>query len=56
MSEKCFLCGNKIEEGFLGKLDGTIVKIKKGDSNEIHYICKECQKKFKNNLKAQLRK
>jgi len=54
MAEKCAICGKKIEETFLGKSDGTIVKIKKGDKNEIHHICRECQKKFKGKLKDEL--
>jgi hypothetical protein len=56
MAEKCSLCNKKIEEGFLGKLEGTIVKIKKGDSNEIHHVCPECQKKHKGKLKEELSK
>ena len=54
MSDKCELCGKKIEETFLGKLNGTIVKIKTGDSNNIYYVCNDCQKKFGNKLKEEL--
>ena len=56
MAEKCFFCDKKIEETFLGKLEGTIVKIKKNDKNDTYYVCNECQKKHKDNLKAELRK
>ncbi len=45
---KCKICDNKIEETFLEKIKGTVVKIKKGDSNELCYVCPECQKKHKN--------
>ena len=45
MSEKCESCGEKIEETFLGKLKGTVVKVKKGEKNEKKYLCSGCQKK-----------
>ena len=48
MSEKCTLCGEKIEETFLSKKAGTIVKIKSKDKNNLHYVCTDCQKKFPN--------
>jgi len=41
---KCNICGNKLQELFLGKVKGTIVK-KEGKSKQ-YYICFECQKKF----------
>ena len=53
--EKCALCGKNIEETFLGKLEGTIAKVKKGDRNEIFYVCPGCQKTHKN-LKEELGK
>lgn len=56
MSEKCFFCDKKIEETFMGKLNGTIVKIKRGEGNENYYVCNECQKKFKGKLKEELEK
>ena len=43
---KCSICKNKIIELFLGKLKGTIIK--KSGSSKQHYICFECQKKYKN--------
>ncbi|GEM_PF-2010546 len=48
MSEKCVLCGEKIEETFLGKLDGVRIKIKdeKKNKNELYAVCPDCQKKF----------
>jgi len=55
MTEKCDLCGRKIEETFLGKLEGTMVKVKEGEKNKICYVCPECQKKRKN-LKEELGK
>lgn len=42
---KCAICSNKIEELFLKKLNGTIVK--KHGSSKQHFVCFECQKKFK---------
>jgi len=56
MAEKCSICGKKIEETFLGKLEGTIIKIKEGDKNKLHYVCPECQKKHKDKLKEELAK
>jgi len=47
MSEKCEICGEKIEIDELGKFLGTIVKRKKDDKNEKAYICSLCQKKGK---------
>ena len=43
---KCNICGNKLQELFLGKVKGTIVK--KTGSNKQYHVCFECQKKFKN--------
>lgn len=40
---KCELCKSAIEELFLGKMKGTIIKDKKGKH---HSICFDCQKKF----------
>ncbi len=46
--EKCALCGEKIEETFLGKLDGALIKVKdeKKNKNHAYYACANCQKKF----------
>ena len=41
---KCEICKEKIEEIFLGKIKGTIVK--KTGSSQPHYICQDCQKKY----------
>lgn len=43
---KCEICKNKIEEIFLGKIKGTIIK--KPGSGKPHYVCQDCQKKYKN--------
>lgn len=56
MTEKCSICKKDIEETFLGKLKGTIAKVKKGSKNEIFYVCDECQKKLGSNLKKELEK
>tara|TARA_Y100000034_G_scaffold10237_1_gene10804 strand:+ start:1293 stop:1448 length:156 start_codon:yes stop_codon:yes gene_type:complete len=42
---KCSICKTKIQETFLNKIIGTVVKDAKGKK---HSICFECQKKFKN--------
>lgn len=41
---KCDMCGNKIQEIFLKKIVGTVIKDSK---NKYKYICKDCQKKYK---------
>jgi len=42
---KCVVCGKNIEEDSLGKIKGTLIKIKKNDKNELITVCCECQKK-----------
>ena len=44
MAEKCESCGEKIEKDEIGKIKGTIVKVKKDKKNEFVYFCSECQK------------
>ncbi|MFH1275767.1 MAG: hypothetical protein ABIH82_01515 [Candidatus Woesearchaeota archaeon] len=41
---KCSICNNKIEELFLEKIKGTIVK--KAGSSKQYSVCFQCQKKF----------
>ncbi|MBW3015363.1 hypothetical protein KY330_03005 [Candidatus Woesearchaeota archaeon] len=41
---KCEICGKKVATTFLNKILGTVVKDDKGKK---HYLCFECQKKFK---------
>lgn len=53
---KCDLCGNEIEESFLGKIKGSIIKVKEGEKNKLHYVCSECQKKHKDKVKEELKK
>ena len=38
---KCDICKKRIEETFLKKIVGTVIKDKKGKK---HCICSECQK------------
>jgi uncharacterized protein with PIN domain len=52
---KCDLCKTEIEETFLEKHKGTIIKVKKGDSNEIKHVCPNCQRQFGNKLKEELK-
>ncbi len=40
---KCEICKKKIEETFLKKILGTVVKDKKGKK---HNVCSSCQKKL----------
>ncbi|HLD71989.1 MAG TPA: hypothetical protein VJA23_00230 [Candidatus Nanoarchaeia archaeon] len=42
---KCTICGNKIQELFLEKLKGTIIR--KPGSEKQYPICFECQKKIR---------
>ena len=56
MAEKCFLCSEKIELIFLDKTKGTVVKIKKGSKTEFIQVCSDCQKKFKEKLKEEIKK
>jgi hypothetical protein len=42
---KCAVCKKDIEEDSLGKLQGTLLKIKKNNKNELAAVCCECQKK-----------
>ncbi len=45
MANKCEICNVKIMEDEMGKLLGTIIKIKNEDErNEHKYVCKECQR------------
>lgn len=44
MAMNCEICKKKIEETFLKKMIGAVVKDSKGKK---HNICSECQKKFK---------
>ncbi len=50
---KCEICKSSIQELFLGKLKGTIIKDEKGKK---HNVCFDCQKKFNNDKKEMLSK
>ena len=41
---KCEICSKKLEEIFMKKILGTVVKDEKGKK---HNICSECQQKLK---------
>ena len=51
---KCSICKTAIQELFLGKKKGTVIK--KPGSSKLYEICFECQKKFnrKEELLAQI--
>ena len=51
---KCSICGNEIEEVFLEKIRGTMVKIKKGEKNAEYLVCDECQKQYGDKLKEKI--
>ncbi len=51
---KCTICGKDIEEAFLEKLKGTIVKIKKGEKNVEYPVCDVCQREYKDKLKEKV--
>ena len=53
---KCDLCGKEIGETFLGKIKGSVVKIREKDRNRLFYICHECQKKHKGKIKEEIGK
>jgi len=52
---KCGICSSEIGETFLGKLDGTLVKINENGKNRIVYICPECQKKYRDKTKEKIK-
>jgi DNA-directed RNA polymerase subunit RPC12/RpoP len=43
MEKKCAVCDKKIEEEG-GKLQGTMIKVKEGNKNNLIYVCSECEK------------
>ena len=43
-TQKCDLCSSDIETGFMDKIMGTQVVVKKGDSKKTYYVCSACQK------------
>lgn len=51
---KCEICKGKLEETFLKKTVGTVVKDAKG---KMHHVCSACQKTYKSKeeLLAQIR-
>jgi len=56
MAEKCGLCKEKIKTTFLGKLEGTIVRTGKGENSKKHYVCSDCQKEHREDLKEKIEK
>ena len=49
----CSICKKKIEETFLKKVIGTVIKDVKGKK---HYVCSECQGKLDNDKEEMLAK
>jgi hypothetical protein len=56
MAEKCEICRNKIEETFLGKLNGTIIGVKKNTRTGKAYVCSACQKEHKEKINGMVNK
>ena len=54
MSETCIICKEELQKTFLDKINGTIVKIGKGEGSKKVYVCFACQKKHKDNLKEKV--
>lgn len=52
VKEKCSICKEEIKTGFMDKIIGTSIKIKK----QTFFVCPNCQKKHKQNLKKELEK
>ena len=48
---KCEICGEKIENLFLGKINGTYVKVDK----KLKTVCSNCQRKLKDSVKEHLK-
>ncbi len=53
---KCELCGKNIEETFLGKLRGALIKVNEKGKNRIYAVCCDCQKQFKSKVNEELNK
>ena len=51
---KCAICGKEIEETFLEKIKGTVVKIRKGEKNVNYHVCGKCQKEYKDKVKEKI--
>ena len=52
---KCDICNEEIEKVFLGKLNGTIVKILEGEKNVEYRVCDKCQKEYKDKIKDKIK-
>ena len=53
---QCSLCEDNIEEGIMGKIKGTIVKVNKEGKKHSFYICSSCQKKHGDKLEEEVSK
>tara|TARA_Y100000310_G_scaffold268797_1_gene281604 strand:+ start:10107 stop:10277 length:171 start_codon:yes stop_codon:yes gene_type:complete len=43
MGKICAVCDKEIEEEG-GKLQGTMIKVKEGNKNNLIYVCSDCEK------------
>jgi uncharacterized protein with PIN domain len=55
MGKNCAVCGEVIEETFLNKINGTVVKLDNKGVNDFFYACSSCQKKFGRKLKEEVK-
>ena len=51
---KCEICSQEIEETFLGKSKGTVLKLRNGEKTVEHSVCNLCQKEFGEKIKERL--
>lgn len=49
---KCAICGKELQNTFLGKMRGNIVK----SAGKTNYVCNECFKENQNNIKQKVNK
>lgn len=50
MAEKCEICNEKIEETFLGKINGTTIRVEKNTRTGFVFVCSSCQKEHKDKI------
>ena len=51
---KCAICSQDIEETFLGKLNGTVLRMKNGDKVKEYWVCGRCQKEYGDGIKKKM--
>jgi len=51
---KCDICAENIEETFLEKIKGTVIKIKKGEKTKEYHVCDRCQKEYGDKIRGKV--